>query len=1543
MPAPASRHRLRFALKGIGLALLVLVGLVAIAGRAADTPWGRERIRQLLLAEINSGIRGTLSVESLEGSLYGRPVLRGVELRDPQGQTVVAVAAISLEYHLWELVSGELRIDRVRLLAPRINLALERTGQLNLAAALAPARPSPIGDLPSDLRLEIAALHVQGGRLSLAHGDGSPLQLDELSMATRIELRGQRARIELERVSGRWEQFDLPFALEAGLAIGPEDLSAESLELRVGKSRLEIASARLWPDSGRLQADLKLTMAPGELGRLMPGLNPAAGLQLGGHLENTPGLVSLRVALSGTLAGARVAFDVLLDPAGPAVQGKLKLIGLDPAAVYPGAPSGALDLSIEGALSRIVPAELAGRLQATASGQIAGLAFRSANLEASAASGLAHGSFQAKDLRLGVLSAPSVSGRFKLEGLSRSVRGEASLRAAQFNIGRHWSGPVSTRVATGSDGGRFQVSLEAGAPGAPLSLSTELVLLRQAGALEARLQRLRLGLGSTNWKGRQGNLHWQADMLEVREMVLLSPHGRLSLSGTLSHGAVRRLQLAAKGLDLAGLARSSGLTRLAGLRGKVDLELDAGTLAGRPRIAAQLIAAEVGWVSDGPNIDGRLRADLDGTRIKLSGRANSAALGTASLELTARAPARPLLPEAWAELNPTDLLTARLDLQQLDPAELAAGPAPLRGRLAGQVELDRQAGRARLDIQLTAGRISAWDLPVSASLEARLNGRQLNLDGRAQSEELGDLRLSAAARLPGAPENSATWRGLGLGDLEQARLTWSDLGLSAIEKRLPPEWTAIVPQMAGRASLQVELSDKDSQAGRARIGIQLTADKISAWDLPVSASLEARLNGRQLELDGQAQSDELGDLQLSAAARLPGAPDNPATWIGLGLGDLDRARLTWNDLGLSAIEKLPPEWTAILPKMAGRARLQVELSNKDRQATVELALERVLVADHQVPIDARLQLTADGAHTRGRLESSLSGLPLVQADFELALGLDALRGPKPPPLDLVAVSGRLEFKPLPLSLLAEAMRLPQATSGMLSSQAVLSGTFALPDLDLHTQLEQVEMAGVALGRLDGRIRLDRQALVLDLHARQPKGGDLDAELRLALSTDAELAGSLSANGLQVGPLAGLMRALGGPPVDFSGKLDAAVSLAGSRHRPRGQGWAQLSAGSLHLSLQQRILHEVTLGARLQGDWLELNLVGRAGGGRLCLALDADLGAGWPSTASATLSATDFPVVAGDMLFSVDLAAKLEASRQQSLWRVQADVLDGLLRLPQQRDLQLHDIELPLDVTVAGRSRPADAAQPAADSGGQPSVRLNVSIPETLRVRGEDLESKLRADLTISLIDAWTAIEGQAALVDGDLTLFDQRYDINRARTVFQGQIPPNPQLDVNLEHDFGEAVVFIHLQGTANKPKLFFSSNPPGFDQAQLLAMVLGHEMNPKRQESQEPVDIQNQALSAASGLLLSEMRSVLKKALPIDTLQIQTAPQAGTPSTEITVGKWITRDLFLAYRYRMGGSDDQNANEARLEYRLGRHWILEGAYGDSSQGGLDVLWIRRF
>ena len=66
-------------------------------------------------------------------------------------------------------------------------------------------------------------------------------------------------------------------------------------------------------------------------------------------------------------------------------------------------------------------------------------------------------------------------------------------------------------------------------------------------------------------------------------------------------------------------------------------------------------------------------------------------------------------------------------------------------------------------------------------------------------------------------------------------------------------------------------------------------------------------------------------------------------------------------------------------------------------------------------------------------------------------------------------------------------------------------------------------------------------------------------------------------------------------------------------------------------------------------------------------------------------------------------------------------------------------------------------------------------------------------------------------------------------------------------------------------------------------------------------------------------------------------------PTMDCIIGKYITKRLYLGYRRVFGASDNENRNEALLEYRITARWLLMAVFGDAGIGGLDLVWSHRY
>src|SRR5262249_4515180 len=87
----------------------VVVGLTLLA---AETSWGKDRIRALIVRLANRSLTATLEIHAVEGSLF-----RGLELKDVRlsrnGETIIGIDEVALDYRIRELLQQRVVVGRL--------------------------------------------------------------------------------------------------------------------------------------------------------------------------------------------------------------------------------------------------------------------------------------------------------------------------------------------------------------------------------------------------------------------------------------------------------------------------------------------------------------------------------------------------------------------------------------------------------------------------------------------------------------------------------------------------------------------------------------------------------------------------------------------------------------------------------------------------------------------------------------------------------------------------------------------------------------------------------------------------------------------------------------------------------------------------------------------------------------------------------------------------------------------------------------------------------------------------------------------------------------------------------------------------------------------------------------------------------------------------------------------------------------------------------------------------------------------------------------
>ncbi len=495
------------------------------------------------------------------------------------------------------------------------------------------------------------------------------------------------------------------------------------------------------------------------------------------------------------------------------------------------------------------------------------------------------------------------------------------------------------------------------------------------------------------------------------------------------------------------------------------------------------------------------------------------------------------------------------------------------------------------------------------------------------------------------------------------------------------------------------------------------------------------------------------------------------------------------------------------------------------------------------------------------------------------------------------------------------------------------------------RLEPSGLRRLRARELTATATLDRRALTAHVRAVQARGA-IDATLA-ASRGPGPFDLSLMAQNFD---LAGL-EAFAGDPLSvlhgIAGELDASLRVSGYRggsdlHTDSAGGRVAVRKGRLRLGGGTRPLDDIHLTARLGAGRLILDeLRATSGRGWLRAQGEATLDHLSPTGLRLDLSAEKVPVHAGRMIVGVGAVARVEGKRAGGEWRLTANVSRATVEVPKERTAQLQQTGPLEDVIYVDPEGLARRRMRGALAGAHPTARMRILAP-VVAVRGREVRAEVKLDVEAVYTRGELALSGDARVIRGDVELFGRRYQVEHASAAFDGASPPDPRIDVRLAHEFRATTVYILLAGRARKPDLTLVSDPPGYDDAELLGFVLGGDPDDPAVGSR-PLD--RRAAGLASGLLVSTVQQRLEDVLPVDVLRLDLA-EDGFGASRLEVGKWLTDDIYVSYRYHFGGEntvDETNQNEAAFEYRFARRWLLDAYFGDHGVGGADLLWSKRY
>jgi len=248
-----------------------------------------------------------------------------------------------------------------------------------------------------------------------------------------------------------------------------------------------------------------------------------------------------------------------------------------------------------------------------------------------------------------------------------------------------------------------------------------------------------------------------------------------------------------------------------------------------------------------------------------------------------------------------------------------------------------------------------------------------------------------------------------------------------------------------------------------------------------------------------------------------------------------------------------------------------------------------------------------------------------------------------------------------------------------------------------------------------------------------------------------------------------------------------------------------------------------------------------------------------------------------------------------------------------------------------------------------AMDIDVDIPNNSWIKGSGANIEVEGKLNVKKnYGEMYVVSGSIDVVRGEYHFMGKLFNIEGGTVSFRGKEVVDPFLDVRALYEVSSVQVYINITGTAEKPKIQLTSDPP-LDENEIVSyLVFGTSTD--NLSSDDRLAFQERAGQVLGTMAVGELREMLGEEFAIDVITIK-GGETGFRDTHVEVGKYITKDLYVGYerfsyerfyyeRYFFSPglpSSTVTANRAVIEYRLFDFLTVESEIGEES--GADLFF----
>jgi hypothetical protein len=1494
---------MRKTFKWIGRVLLGVVGFVVVAVGVAlivlHTDWGREQIRKRVEASLDDTFVGGAKIGRIDGSAFTDLIVRDLVINGPDLKPAITVKTLRVHVALIPLLSHHVNINK--LIADDVEVLLKReaTGDLEIKHLL---KPKPKSE--SLWNLNFARIEIHRGHLMFDTGK-EEIDLDNLQLDAHAQVPHVGPTALGAMLTGTWRQKGVLLSVAGVVQIGPDATAIPSVLVQLGKVQVAAAGVQIPKSSADPYVGSVSIIAPADqVEALFPGVKLPADIAVA--IQASGSGHATQLSFGGSLGGAPVRGFARADLTTKAASGFV--IGDE------------LDL---GKLSNDKITGIGGGLVAFDIVQGA-----KDKLPTAHAMITTWGEFQGTPRSEAVIALDTEGDRIRaivgassVHGFRGAVGAEVRRNGNALTLDR---GIViaSTRDAATATGGRAPIH---GTLSANLSAS---------GALSPEPNLAIAG-------------HVDGGHLRMNDISAASLHFRIDATNLPEHpvGSAR--------VEVTDLIRQdveiTKLTLAAGNRPDGKLQV---SLRSQPKHAPTRVDVDA-LVTPGDTVV----VDLQRHIVRAAGgelwtgTTGKLVVAPNRIELThlvsTSADGKLALDGSYVRAgNRTGDLDARLE----GGLELSNVSTDYRGRIDSTVDVHRRAGKFSGVIVTKARNLSSDESLVTLDIDGKVDARggQLLADVKASSGRIGTAQFALDVAAPQDITKAAQWRRLGREAIRNADIKLHDIDLGALG-----DITDMQQRMRGKIDGEIKIT-------QTTLGGLIQARGVHTPQMKDAGAIDAELRLAQNPKDDDeimatlnGAFDGLGRVQAEARFYTPERLFDPAAWNAQGMNAFHGGSVRTDQI---AFEPGTLERFGIVTNLRGKVALQANLDKGMQSSSFTIDAHDLRGGPLAEPIAIHFDVETDNKSTRGMMfvRTNDNKITLLHLRTNTPVTMTELRADPKAMMD-AELHGTIDIPQVPATALLHTIGTGQVTGGVVDGHIDIGGTIGKPTAVATIFARNVTVppgAGGKTVQVMKELRLDASwdgaAGKLAIKGIENNGGTLNVTADARLDSLKEATAKIQASKLDIAPLVAFMP---GPAGGLGGQLDADLTVRGIDPTTADiAGTLAVREGRLPIAPEVGTLFHGDLKVNVVNHIVDLKMKGKLGSGDIELVANAPLDGYSPKSGNATLTLRQVKLI-GTTEPVISAIVTADLARVEDQWKATISVDKAVVKVPDEKGTKLAPAGAPNDLVYGGQARTtydptqvsstgetgahgADVHRKMQDPhpGAVADIVIKNAYVESKEVRGL-VNGKLQVQVGTEL-----SVTGDISLERGDLDLFDRRYNVERAMLHWDGS--NDPLVDVRITYDFPDVTTVTEIHGRLSQPQLQLMSNPAIYSQAQLLGFLLGGEPGGDPRNAPSASD---KVSGAGASFIANKIGGYVKNALPVSVDVLRYEAASATSSAAVTVGTWITRTLFFAYRQHLAARPDENTGEGEIEYWIRRRLVLETVIGDRGKDGADLLWRRRW